>query len=333
MQEDHRRKFLFCAGGLLAAPLASFAQSAQKVRRIGFLSPDAESGYGQPTRQIFTASLRGLGYEEGKNLVIEWRWGDAKVETLPALAEELVRLNVELIVARTNDPIAAAKRSTRSIPIVMFNGNYPVEVGFIDSLARPGGNVTGTSFSSTEVIEKQIQMLHEVAPGAIRVAILWARRSGSEATERALAESLERAAARSGMKLQYFAVSRPEEVSAAKDRITGSRTDALWVSGLPLVRPYHQEIAAFALKQKLVAVGSIPTFADSGGLLAYSPDPQQSIDRTASYVDRILKGAHPADLPVEQPTRFNLVINLKTAKALGIKIPPTLLVRADRVIE
>ena len=333
MRKAQRRDFLFAAGALLATPLACLAQPAQKVRRIGFLSPDASSSvFGQRAREMFAASLRGLGYEEGKNLVIEWRWGEAKVETLPALAEELVRLKVELIVARTNDPITAAKRATRTIPIVMLNSNHPVEMGLIPSLAHPGGNITGTSYATPELIEKQIQLVKEIAPSAVRVAIVWAEGSGDTGVA-IMVDSLDRVADRAGMKLQYFDVSARGEVKAVLDRIAASHIDALWVSGSPLARAHQDEIAAFALKQKLVSVGAIPTYAEIGGLLTYSPDTKESFDRTASYVDRILKGAKPADLPAEQPTRFNLVINLKTAEALGIKIPQSLLVRADRVIE
>ena len=331
----NRRNTVIAFFALGTVPLASFAQPSQRVRRIGFLSPDASASVsGLQARRMFPTSLRRLGYEEGNNLVIEWRWGEAKSETLPALAEELVRLKVELIVARTNDPIAAAKRATRTIPIVMLNGSHPVEMGFVESLPRPGGNITGTLYSSSELIEKQIEILREVAPRAVRVAIPWdSRRPRNIGFGKIRADSVERAAARSGMKLLYFDVSRPDEVNAALDRIAASRVDALFFFGEPVLRGHLDDIVAFVLKQNIVSVGTVPNFADSGGLLDYSPDEQEFFDRTASYVDRILKGAHPADLPVEQPTRFDLVINLKTAKALGIKIPPTLLVRAARVIE
>jgi putative ABC transport system substrate-binding protein len=335
MRRAHRRKFLLASSAFLAAPLASFAQAVQKVRKIGFLSADvATSGIGQGIQRLFPESLRRFGYEERKNIVIEWRWGEAKSENLPALAEALVRLNVELIVARTNDPIEAAKRVTRTIPIVMFNGNYPVEVGFIESLARPGGNITGTSYQSPELTEKQLQLLKEVAPHAVRIAAMWdSNVQPDTGLGKVLRNSLERAAARLKMTIQYFEVSRPDGVSAALNRIATSRVDALWFSGFPIFRQQVQDIPAFALKQGLVMISAIPTIVELGGLLDYSPDYLSSVDRTASYVDRILKGAKPADLPVDEPTKFTLAINLKTAKALGLKIPQSLLIRADRVIE
>jgi putative ABC transport system substrate-binding protein len=283
---------------------------------------------------MFPASLRRFGYEEGKNLVIEWRWANAKPETLFELAEELVRLKVELIVARTNGPVAAAKQATRTIPVVMLNGNYPVESGLVASLARPGGNVTGTSYYSPELIGKQLQILKEVAPNTTRVAILWDSTSPRDkGFGQIVGDALERASASLGMKLQYFEASGPEEVAGALDKIAAAGSEALWYSGYPIFRARGDEIVAFAIKRRLVSVGAVPGFADGGGLLAYAPDPTNFFDRTASYVDRILKGARPADLPVEQPTKFNLVINLKTAKALGINVPQSILLRADRVIE
>ncbi len=318
-----------------AAPRVLMAQSPGKVRRIGFLSADnLANPASQEAKTVFPASLKALGYEEGRNLVIEWRWGEAKEVSLPALAEELVRLKVELIVARTNAPIAAAMRATRVIPIVMLNASFPVEMGFVGSLARPGGNITGTSYSSPEVFEKQLQILKEIAPGAIRLAVLWdSNQSRSQGQGKIIGDSLERAATRLGMKLQYFEVSRPEEVTAAMDRIGASRMDALSYLGSSIFRPHVKEIVAVAIKRKIVSVGTVPTFADRGGLVDYAPDTKGFFDRTASYVDRILKGARPADLPVEQPTKFNLQVNLKTASAIGITIPQSILLRADRVIE
>jgi ABC-type uncharacterized transport system substrate-binding protein len=333
---NRRRDLLIASGALLAIPRYSRGQPVrQKVRRIGFLNPDAfASGAGQFAWTMFPASLRRLGYEEGKNLVIEWRWGEPGGGTLRKLAEELVRLNVEVIVARTNAPIAAAMQATRTIPIVMLNGNYPVETGFVESLARPGGNVTGTSYYSPELIGKQLQMLKDISPIAVRLAIPWssyvARHTGYG---KIVGDSVERAAASLGMKVQYFEASRPEEIDATLGRIAASHVDALWYEGAPLFRSRLDDITAFALKQKLVSAGAVPGFADSGGLFDYAPDAQNFFDRTASYVDRILKGARPADLPVEQPTKFNLVINLKTAKAIGLTVPPSILLRADRVIE
>lgn len=334
MRKDHRRRFLCASGALIAAPLASFAQPAPKVRRIGVLSPDsANSVFGQELRKRFPDALRPLGYEEGKNLVIEWRWGEGKPDTLPALSEELVRLNVELIVARTNGPTAAAMRATRSIPIVMLSGAYPVELGFIQSLARPGGNVTGTTYFSGGLVGKQLQMLKEIAPNLVRVAILWNANSRRDSGfGKVTADSIERVTALLGMTPLFFEVSGPDEIKAVLDKIASSRIDALYYLGDPIFRQNVEEITAFARKRKLASVG-IAGLAFHGGLIEYSPDFGNLLARTASYVDRILKGAKPADLPVEEPAKFNLVINLKTANALGLTIPQSVLLLADRVIE
>jgi ABC-type uncharacterized transport system substrate-binding protein len=268
MSQIQRRRFLVVTGVLLAAPLLSFAQPAQKVHRIGFISPDAfASGIGEEARKMFPASLRRLGYEEGKNLFIEWRWGDGKVENLRALAEDLVRLRVDIIVARTNGPIAAAKEASRTMPIVMLNGNFPVEAGFVASLARPGGNVTGTSYYSGELQGKQLQMLKQVAPSTKRLAVLrdlnfakgFAKLSGE------LVDAFERAAASLGMTIEYFEVSRPEEVPSALDRIAASAADALWYSGAPVLRQRMGEIAALRSSENLHPLGQyrpLPTLGD-----------------------------------------------------------------------
>ena len=333
MNKTQRRTFLLASGALIAAPLASFAQPAPKARRIGVLSPDsANSVHGEDLRK-FSDALRPLGYEEGKNLVIEWRWGEGKPDTLPALSEELLRLNVELIVARTNGPTAAAMRATRSIPIVMLSGAYPVELGLIQSLARPGGNVTGTTYFSGGLPGKQLQMLKEIAPNLVRVAILWnANLPRNAGLGKAVADSIERATALLGMTPLFFEVSGPNEIKAVLDKIASSRIDALYYLGDPIFRQNVEEITAFARKRKLASVG-LAGLASHGGFIEYSPDFWNLLARTASYVDRILKGAKPADLPVEEPTKFNLAINLKTAKALGITIPQSVVLRADRVIE
>ena len=327
----NRRDAVVSLLALCAAP--SIAQPDAKVRRIGYLSPDQSDAAG---RKRFSESLRRLGYEEGRNLVIEWRWGDGDGEKVAALAEELVRVKVEVIVARTNGPINAAKRATRAIPIVMLNGNYPVELGIVESLARPGGNITGTSYISAEFYEKQLQLLKEMAPRTIRVAILWdsSVRRDTGGIGKITADALERAASRLGMKLRYFDAARPEDVDGVLERIAASSSDALLYPAFPLFRtPARQnQIVALALKRRLASLSDLP-IADKGLLATFGADAQTFIDRTASYVDRILKGAKPADLPVEQPTKFNLVVNLKTAMAIGLTIPQSILLRADRVIE
>ena len=324
-----RREFLIVAGTLLASSIVD-GQGAEKRWRIGFLSLDtAASEAGRQARELFPPALAKLGYREGSNLNIEWRWADGKSGDLPELAAGLVRLPVDIIVARTNAPIVAAKNATRSIPIVMLNGNFPVETGLVESLAHPGGNVTGTSYISPETLAKQMQMLKEIVPRARRVAILGV----DDRTAQTMRASLNDAAESLGMTVRYYDVQSPERITDELEKIAASGTDALFYRGSPVLRTRTDQIMAFLQHRKLASIAIIPTFAEAGGLVHYAPDVQEYYDRTASYVDRILKGARAADLPIQQPTKFELVINLKTAKAIGITIPPAILVRADKVIE
>ena len=335
MRNIDRRELLLRVGGLLAAPLACDAQPADKVRRIGFLSLDtADSEAGRLAQTVFPEALEQLGYIERGNLLIEWRWANGKTADLSELAAELARGKVEIIVARTNAPIQAAMKVTKTIPIVMLNGNFPVEAGLIESLARPGGNVTGTSYwASTEVFGKHLQILKELAPRTVRVAVLRNANVLASPVSQATAASLSRAATTLGMTMHYFDYRQPEEVGAALDAIAASGIKALLYTGEPILRTRTAEIMAFLQAYRLASIAGIPTFAEAGGLAHYSPDGRDFYDRTASYVDRILKGARPADLPVEEPTRFELVINRKTAKLLGITIPQSMLLRADKVID
>jgi putative ABC transport system substrate-binding protein len=249
---------------------------------------------------------------------------------LPELANELVRLPVDIIVARTNAPIVAAKNATRSIPIVMLNGNFPVEVGLVGNLAHPGGNLTGTSYISAETLGKQMQILKEIVPRVRRVAFLG---GVDDRTAQTIRASLDHAAGSLGMTVRYHDIRRPEEVGDELEKIASSATDAVFYSGAPVLRTRTDQIMAFLRDRKLASIAPIPTFAEAGGLVHYAPDVQEYYDRTASYVDRILKGAKAADLPIQQPTRFELVINLSTAKAIGVTIPSAILVRADKVIK
>ncbi len=326
-----RRRFCVVAGSLLASPVIE-AQRADKPRRVGFLSLDsAQSVAGRQALELFPAALAKFGYGEGRNLQIEWRWADGKSADLPRLAAGLVRLPVDIIVARTHAPIVAAKNATGSIPIVMLNGNFPVEIGLVESLARPGGNVTGTSYISPETLGKQMQVLKEVVPRARRVAVLLVP-AGDVQYAQLMRSSLEQAAGRLGMTVEFFDVQRPEEVAGALDNVASSGADAMFYPGSPILRTRTDEIMDFLRNRKLPSMAMIPTFAEAGGLVHYAPDTQEFFDRTASYVARILMGANPADLPIQQPTKFELVINLKTAKAIGITVAPAILVRADRLI-
>lgn len=334
MSSIGRRQVLIVAGTLLASPIIG-AQRAEKRWRVGFLSLDtAASEAGRQALELFPFALAKLGYWENRNLEIEWRWADGKSADLPELATALVRLPVAIIVARTNAPIVAAKNATRSIPIVMLNGNFPVETGLVESLAHPGGNVTGTSYLSPDTFAKQMQMLKEIVPRARRVAALFGTPVGdANRFEETVRASLNRVADSLGMTVRYYDVQRPEEISAVLEKIASSGADALFYRGSPVLRTRTDQVMAFLRDRKLPSIATIPTFAEAGGLVHYAPDVQEYYDQTASYVDRILKGARPADLPVHQPTKYELVINLKTAKAIGITIPPAILVRADKVIE
>lgn len=331
MSSIGRRQFLIVAGTLLASPIVD-AQRAEKRWRVGFLSLDtAASEAGRQALELLPSALGKLGYWDGRNLDIEWRWADGKSADLPELAVGLVRLPVDIIIARTNGPIVAAKNATRSIPIVMLNGNFPVETGLVENLAHPGGNLTGTSYISPETLGKQMQMLKEIVPRARRVAFLAV--PDDKRTAQTMRASLNHAADSLGMTVRYYDVQRPEEIADELEKIASSGTDAVFYSGAPVLRTRTDQIMAFLRDRKLASIAAIPTFAEAGGLVHYAPDVQEYYDRTASYVDRILKGARAADLPIQQPTRFELVINLRTAKAIGITIPPAILVRADKVIE
>ena len=325
-----RRQFLIVAGTLMASPIID-AQRTGKKWRVGFLSLDtATSETGQQARAQFPSALAKLGYLQTRNVEIEWRWGNGKTADLAVLAAELVRLPVDVIVARANSSIVAAKNATRSIPIVMLNSNFPVETGLIESLAQPRGNVTGTSYISPETLEKQMQMLKEIVPRALRVAVLGIPVNDAAGTYRT---SINRAADKLGMTVKYYDVQRPEDITDELEKIASSRTDAVFYAGSSILRARSDQVMVFLRERKLASIATYPTFAEGGGLVHYAPDIQEFYDRTASYVDRILKGARPADLPIQQPTKFELVINIKTAKAIGITIPPAILVRADKVIE
>jgi putative ABC transport system substrate-binding protein len=324
------RRAVIGALAALSLPLELFAQQ-QKVRRIGVLAVGESTAEQQQWAQLyFLKLLRDAGYEEGRNLSVEWRFAEGRVENLPALADELVRLNVEVIVASFNQAIAAAKRATRTIPVVILNGVSPVEAGFVDSLARPGGNITGTAWSSPETVGKILEVLKEAGPRATRVAIL---ANPSVAGALVYKAAAQQAAGKLGLSIQYFDATRPEEIAPALERVAAWKAQSLFAAVDTILISRLREIAEFAQKRKLLSISTAATFVDVGGLLYYGPDLNELAERTISYVVRILAGAKPADLPVELPSKYQLIINKKTANAIGHKIPPTLLLRADRVIE
>jgi putative ABC transport system substrate-binding protein len=325
-----RRTFLeVIAGGLLTAPLAAEAQPAGKMFRIGVLSPGPATGVGVP--DLLRQSLHELGYVEGLNLAIEWRDAEGKTERFDALAAELARLKVDVIVATVPGATFAAKRATASIPIVMVNTPDPVQLGLAVSLGRPGGNVTGTTTLSTDLSIKQLELLKEAIPRAVRIAVLW---NPSNPWHPLALKGVEAGARSLGVQLQTLKVRDPEEFENAFAAMTRERAGAALVLADPMMFFHRTRLADLAAKRRLpVMYGGTRQFVDAGGLMSYWAHEADLYRRVASYVDRILKGAKPADLAIEQPTRFELVINLKAAKALGLTIPPSLLGRADEVIQ
>ena len=319
--------------GLLAfavAPLAAEAQQAGKGYRIGYLST--------PTREsvehglaAFLRTLRGLGWIEGQNLIIEYRWAEGNVERLPALAAELVRGKVDVIVAPAGSAALAAKNATSTIPIVMIFASDPVETGLVASLRRPGGNITGTTFTpGPEIFGKQLQILKEAVPNASRVAILSNPADPSFALQ---VRQVEATARSLGIRLQHVEARGREEFDSAFAAMARDRADALLVTGTSTFLAHRTRLAELAVKGRLPTMHSFRESVEAGGLMAYAVNMADFVGRSAVYVDKILKGAKPADLPIEQPTKFELIINLKAAKALGITVPQALVLRADEVIQ
>jgi putative ABC transport system substrate-binding protein len=323
-----RRRFVTALGGALAAP---FARAQAKPRRIGVLGVAvSNSEQVQWAKLQFGAMLRKHGLEEGRDIEVEWRHAEGDASRLPALAAELVNLKVELIVASFNQSIAAAQKATQTIPIVMLNALSPVEQGFVASLARPGGNVTGTAWSSPETMGKILQVLKEAAPHVKRLAMLGNPSFPGEKDH--MRSSLD-AGAKLGMAVEFFEATRPEEIRAALERIGAAKVQALYFATDTALISGLREVADFARMRRLVSMSSAPGIVDLGGVLYYGPDFNELAERTVSYIPRILAGARPADLPVELPTHYRLIVSKKGAAAIGHRIPQSLLVRADRVIE
>jgi putative ABC transport system substrate-binding protein len=326
-----RRSFISSlAGGLLAAPLTSEAQqTAPTIAKIGLLSVTTPVVLASSI-EAFRQALRGLGHVEG-TFVLEVRYGDGRFERLPELARELVGLKMDVILATSDVVIAAIKRETQTIPIVMVFSTDPMGTGFVASLARPGGNVTGLSNISSELSRKRLELLREAVPGLSRVAALW-----NPDVRGALLDykETEGAARLLRLELQSVEVSRAEDLDRAFSAVTQQRAQALVLPGAnPVGFINRGKIATFAQRNRLPSMYPTREYVEAGGLMSYGPSLPDLFRRAATYVDKILKGAKPADLPVEQPTKFELVINLKTAKALGLTIPESLLRRADEVIQ
>jgi putative tryptophan/tyrosine transport system substrate-binding protein len=328
-----RRAFIgSLAGGLLTAPFAAWAQQAGKVYRVGYMTVVSRQS-AEPLMSIFLRALRDLGWIEGRNLLVEWRWADGQVERLSGFAAELAKLNVDLIVAPQSDSALAAKRATRTIPIVHVVAGDPVADGLVTTLARPGGNVTGLTITpSPEIVGKRLELLKETTEGS-RVAVLWNPARHYPYVELALRE-LNAAARVLGVQLQVLEARGPDEFEPAfAAMVRGQRADALLTFEDSMFWLHRRRLAELEAKHHLPTMHDLREFAEAGSLMAYGPNLADLFRRAAVYVDKILKGAKPGDLPIEQPTKFELVINLKTAKALGLTIPPSLLLRADEVIE
>jgi putative ABC transport system substrate-binding protein len=314
---------------LLSSPLTAEAQQGRKVPRIGILwahSPSRVSSFAEAFRE----GLGGLGYVEGQNIALDERWAEGKFDRLPSLAAELVRLNVDVIIAESTPAARAAQQATRTIPIVLTLVTDPVEGGFVASLARPGGNVTGLSLMHPELSAKRLELLKEIVPKASRVAVLWS--SSTPSYSRLLRET-EAAARVLGVQLQVVEVRGPAEFDSAFSAVIRDRAGALLVLPDPMFRNHLRRILDLAAKSRLPTLYWSRDLVDAGGLMAYGANLPDGYRQAATFVDKILKGAKPAELPIEQPAKLELVINLKTAKALGLMIPKSLLLRADQVIE
>jgi len=324
-----RRNFIALLGSTtLAWPLFARAQQAAKVYRIGFLwdgpavFPDAI--------EAFRQGLRDLGYVEGRNIAVEYRWAEGKPERMHEFAEELVRLRVDIIVAPSSIYTEAAKRATSTIPIIFMSHADPLGTGHVTSLSRPGGHITGLSLMMAETSVKGLELLKEAVPGLARVAVIF---DPATPSHRPTLEAVEAALPLLALQVHPVMVRAANEYDSAFLTIVGGRPDAVLVLSTPLFIAGAQRLAELALTHKLPSLFGPRHHVEAGGLMSYSPNRPDNWRRAAVYVDKILKGAKPADLPVEQPTKFELVINLKTARALGLTVPQSLLARADEVIE
>jgi len=305
------------------------AQQPAKISRIGFLSPSAENQR-RAEREAFWQGMRELGYIDGRNIVVEYRYAGGQFDKLPELAAGLVRLGVDVIVAHTTPGALAAKRATTTIPIVMTNAGDPVGSSLVASLARPGGNVTGMSMLNIELGGKRVELLREVVPKLSRVFVLWNPGNHGNAL---IIRNTETIAGALAIQIRSIEVRAARDLENAFGAIATGRGNALDVVEDPVTVDHRNEIANFAARSRLPAIYGLSQFVDAGGLLSYGVHLENLFRRSAHYVDKILKGTNPAELPVEQPTKFELVVNFKTAKQIGLAIPPAVLARADKIIK
>jgi putative ABC transport system substrate-binding protein len=323
-----RRQFITLLGGAAAWPLVARGQQPAKLPTIGFLGANTPSVQSQWTG-AFVQRLRELGWIEGRNLAIEYRWAETRFERSPEIIAEFVRLKVDVIVTHATANILAAKQGTSLIPIVFAAVADPVGIGVVESLARPGSNVTGLSNQFTDVAGKRVELLREVVPGLRRLAILANVGIANAVLE---IDEVQAAARTLGLEVATSDIRRAEDIAPAFAALKG-RAEGLYVFGEPLTNTNRAQIGALALAARLPTVAGFREFVDAGGLISYGANLADQFRRASDYVDKILRGAKPRDIPVEQPTKFDFAINLKTAKAIGLTIPETFLARADEVIE
>ena len=313
---------------LLVAPLAADAQQPVKVPRLGLLSPFSPSDTAR-WHKAFRQGLHDLGWVEGENISIEYRYAEGRSDRLPALAADLVRLTVDIIVAAVTPDALAAQHATKTIPIVMASPGDPVASGLVESLARPGGNITGLSQIAPELAGKRLELLNDIVPTLSRVAVLWDPQDQGSALSWS---EIQLPARQLGVQLHALEVRSANDLDHAFDKATRARAGALAIMPSPVFVTNLKRLADLAARSRLPSIFHLREFVDAGGLMAYGPDRSDLFRRAATYVDKILKGTNPADIPVEQPMKFELVINLKTAQALGLTIPPLLLFQATEVI-
>jgi putative ABC transport system substrate-binding protein len=307
------------------------AQQPEPVKRVGMLQGLAASDVEWPRRfDAFKEHLKELGWMEGRNVAFELRFADAKPELLPALAAELVQANVDVIVTNAAQPVEAARQATSTVPIVMASVGDALGAGYVASLARPGGNITGLTLFATDQSAKRLQLIKQISPGIVRIAVLW---NGNASGHRLQIKEMEQAVPAMGIVLQSLPILNASELDAKLRAAVQENAQAIVTMDDPLVQSQRVLIVEFAMRRGIPVMGEFRPVTEAGGLMSYGPNQVDMWKRAADYVDKIFKGAKPADLPVEQPTKFELVINLKTAKALGISVPRTLLVGADEVIE
>ena len=319
--------FLYILATVILTTIDPANAQQTKIPKIGWVGARSASA---PAREVFARELRSLGYTEGKNITFEYRYAEGKLDRLPALVDELVRLNVDVLLTPSTPATVAGKNATRTIPIVFYSGSDPVAAGLVDSLARPGGNITGFTTVSAVLAGKRLELLREIVPKLARVAALWNPQDPSSA--QSWKES-QLPAREMGLQLHSMEVSRADKFESAFKEATKAGSAALALMASPFFFSNQKQIVDLAAKHRLPAIYANGEFVASGGLMSYGADEDEAYRRAAVFVDKILKGTKPADIPVEQPRKFELVINLKTAKQIGLTIPPNVLARANNVIK